>query len=1348
MVGVVVEVNLYAFADDGSTVYQAGRDLHVTVPPSAPFAAWKVPARNPHFTGREVVAGRLGRALRSGPVVSLRGIGGVGKSLLAVEHAHRFADEFDVVWWIPAARPASIPDHLVELGAVLGIADPTPVSVLALLHRESRWLLIFDDAGDPGALHEFLPSGSGKVLVTTRRAGFDALGPVLDVGVFDRDESKALLARRLPGVVDEASDELADLLGDLPLAVEQASAYLGTTGLPVADYAALLRTRVRDMLGRGRVADRDDTLATLWDLSLTALAERAPAAVPLLDLLSWLAPEPVPLDLFTAHPEVLPASVADVAADAVAWADTIGALVDLFLVHRDGDHITVAHVLLQHSLRIRQADPRVAHAHCRQLLEADLPAEISPEPDTWPRWRALLPHVLAVCDDAPAGAGTSPWLLGRAGAHLRHRGRPAEAQPLLRRALDAADPEDPDIPTHVHHLAHVLDDLGRPAEAVPLFERALGLSEAAHGPSHPDVATRLEGLAVALSALGRPAEARPLVERALVIREAGQDSAPGDLAATLTRVGNVLIRLGLRNEARPLLERALAIHEAVLGHDHPRLAALLGNIAWLLFSDGRIAEAHVLLDRALTAIEAAYGPEHPDTAQWVSHVGSALSALRRPEDALPYAERALEITQAAYGPDHPDVAVRLASLASVQQRLGRSAQARPLFERALALTEAAHGPQHPAVVSRLTEYGEVLRDLGHPDRAVPLHERALSIAEALHGPDHPRSVLPLVALGSALRDLGRFTEALSLQERALAIVEATDGPEHLNVALRLHDIGFVLIDLGRRAEAGPLFERALDIVKATYGPEGDRVQASLLDGLATVLRDDDPARSLELAERRLTITEALHGPDHQEMAVALTNFATTLATSGRALETLPLYRRAQAILEAQHGPDYIMNATVLGQHALALALLGRHAEAEPLLLRAISISDAVRGPDHPAALALLANLGFTRHALGRPADARESYERALGIAERTGAEPRDRYRIMSSLSVVLTALGHEDEALATSERALALAEEPGADRSGRAEHLAELAIDNHVSGHAELAETLIDRALALVRAEHGPDHPAVFRLLANHGHALRTVNRPSAALPFYERALRAADIDGSPIEQPHLFFLLYAEVLLHEGRPADALPLLERVLGMAETGPDSDEALNVLTLIGHARQQLGMHTEARAALERALGIADALGLPRDPRPAMVRKMLSATLSVLDLPEEARKTLTDALMIAEAALGHDNPLVGAILGELGENYRRGERFREAQLFLERAVRVLEATSGPGAVPVFESTAAVDRRSYVHVLAGLASVTDELGEHSRAAELYTEALTAARDVYPADHPVATAIAGKLDHLLDRT
>jgi TIR domain len=334
--------------------------------PGALPTVWQVPARNPNFTGRGSELEDLAQAVAGGSrvtVQSLRGMGGVGKTQLATEYCYLHAGEYDLVYWVAAEEPATIPDQFTDLARQLGM-DPAPdpealgVQVRDQLRRVPGWLLVFDNADQVEDIGAWLPGGPllpgipGHVIVTTRRGGFTVLGQVMELDVIDLPAAVALLRTRVPHLSDEVGEQIAEELGQLPLALEQAAAYLDRSAMPPADYLILLRQRAKDLYPRGQVSGRGDTIATLWDITFERISSENPAAVVLLELCAYLAPEPIPLDLFTDHADLLPPPLAAAASDTLTFNDVIATLVDYSLVKRTQAGLQL-HRLVQGVIRAR-----------------------------------------------------------------------------------------------------------------------------------------------------------------------------------------------------------------------------------------------------------------------------------------------------------------------------------------------------------------------------------------------------------------------------------------------------------------------------------------------------------------------------------------------------------------------------------------------------------------------------------------------------------------------------------------------------------------------------------------------------------------------------------------------------------------------------------------------------------------------------------------------------------------------------------------------------------------------------------------------------------------------------------
>jgi hypothetical protein len=650
---------------------QAGREAGLVL---------RVAPRPVFLAGREGLLAELdarlaGDGSRGPRVAVLCGLGGAGKTSVAIEYAHRHLDEVEVCWQFAAEDPALLAAELGVLAAQLGAReaaaarDPV-VAVHGVLARAGAgWLVVFDNAPDRASVAPFVPpAGPGRVLITTQSQIWPP-GQAIEVPVLDVEVAADFLVSRTGDADRVAARELAGQLGGLPLALEQTAAYMQATGTTLARYLLLFRDRQADLLARGDVAGHPDVAATLG-LALSRLAGEAPAAAGLVRLLAFLAPEPVPLAVLLAGVGAAGRFSAEVAAeiggllgDEVAAGDAIGALRRYSLASPAGDGLVLVHRLVQAITRAQLPADEVHgwEQAAAALVEAAVPAD--PRlPAAWPVCAVLLPHARAVLDLTSRGIGGIAQYLGWSGSYPAAR----DLCQLIADAYtgrDAYGPECRDTLTARNQLAIWTGWAGDAAGARDQLAALLPVRERVLGAEHRETLTTRAHLAYFIGDAGDAAGARDQYAALLPVRERVQGAGHPDTLTSRANLARWTGRAGDAAGARDQYAALLPVRERAEGAEHPDTLIDRHNLAYWTGLAGDAAGARDQLAALLPVRERVLGAGHPDTlstranlARWTGLAGDAAGARDQLAALLPVRER-------VQGPEHPDTLTTRADLA-------------------------------------------------------------------------------------------------------------------------------------------------------------------------------------------------------------------------------------------------------------------------------------------------------------------------------------------------------------------------------------------------------------------------------------------------------------------------------------------------------------------------------------------------------------------------------------------------------------------------------------------------------------------------------------------------------------
>lgn len=784
---------------------------------------WSAPARNADFTGRAETLELLRDKLSGGGAVivaqALYGLGGVGKTQLALEYAHRFMADYDLIWWVPAERAEEISLSLADLARRMDLRVGDNVAeaaeaALEELRKDTipRWLLIFDNADNPKQLESWLPMGSGHVIITSRNQAWTNTADLLEVDVFSREESVAHLMRHVPHLDPGDADRVAEALGDLPLAIEQASAWLEQTGMRAQAYVAELSTRATRILALNQPSDYPTPVVATWNMSFDRLRDHSPAAVRLLQILAFCSPGPISMNLLYSEETILSLLPYDQAlSERLMLGRIIRDISRFALVKVDqGSNSLQIHRLVQAVIRAQMTEDEQTEAQheLHKILVGARPRQgETDDPQNWATYEIIWPHLgpsrAEECNDARTRQLLIDW--------VRYQWKVGEYETCLNLAnrLEATwsrqlGADDQQTLLLRFHIANVMRSQGRFREARDLDEAVLNRQREVLGHDHPHALMTAGSLAADHRALGDFKEA---LERDRQTYASFKDQFGEDYPRTLMAAFNLAISYRLNGDytaAFNLDQDTLERRRVVLSADHPYTLGTAANVAQDMRAEGAFRESAGLLRTTLDRYREVLGEEIVDTLRAATSLAVSLRKAGEQAEAMKLAQDTYSRYIRRYGSQSPEARMCALNLACDYAAGGDFPRALDLALDVKGALTSGLGEDHPNTLVAANNLACYLRAVGRFGEALALAEDATTRMRRTLGEEHPMSLSAAINLSNCLADARNLTEAESIQRDTLALLIRVLGPEHPDSLVCQANLAMALRDAGRSEEAEEL----------------------------------------------------------------------------------------------------------------------------------------------------------------------------------------------------------------------------------------------------------------------------------------------------------------------------------------------------------------------------------------------------------------------------------------------------------------------------------------------------------------------------------------------------------------
>ncbi len=792
--------------------------------------------RNKNFEGRKEILNDIRTSFNQGDSTVITqvivGLGGIGKTQIANEYAYQFGNEYQIIWWINSETPELLANEYSNLAKKLDYIDENlnQDTLIRLtkerLENNSQWLLIFDNANNVEELFKYIPQMSdGHVIITSRNPNWSEIGKEIPLDVFRKDEAVSFLLKRSGQTDTEVAGKLAEDLGYLPLALEQAAAYISSKGKSISEYLKLFYAyQIKIFEGKPKTLLYSETVATTWKISFENIRNTFPEALEILNILAFLYSSDIPIDLVKKSIEFLPDKYKDVLLDQLKFDEAIEDLLKYSLISIANENISI-HRLVQSVIKTNLSDEDRKYwidivfntvnkefIFDRQSIEERIKVE-----KIYSHAQKVLRHI----EEINIISEEIIEFIRKLGIYSYEKAMYNESLTYLKSIVKINQDlcilneyDNVDIYFFIGQIYITLEDN---INAIKYLNKSLDLVNDCNEKNYELISAILSYLGVAYVNINNLEEGLNYNKQAYDLSKKHLNQNTEGALTIKFNLAKITYELGNYKGAKQYYEEMFKVEQLERFLDKQNYASMLCDYAFLLGKFGEYDNAILAIEKALTIDEEIYVKDHPNIARDLNNYGYLLKDLDRFDEAEIKLKEAIRINREIFGEKNIKVAPALSNLGMVMRELDKYDEARELYKESLEINYLYYGEKHSDVAMNYSNLGTLELMLDNIEEANLNLKKALKIDREVYGDDHIEIATDLGNIAGALVKEGRYVPARKIAEKALSIDMKYAEGNYINILRDLQLLSMISYNQGELKDAKIFTKKELDIYQKLYG---------------------------------------------------------------------------------------------------------------------------------------------------------------------------------------------------------------------------------------------------------------------------------------------------------------------------------------------------------------------------------------------------------------------------------------------------------------------------------------------------------------------------------------------------